>query len=152
MPATQIAITSAGTKLFIALAAPTAQTGTAYALLSWEEVGEVDDLGEFGKEFSVIKRTPLASRRVRKLKGSSDAGMLPVKLARCPGDAGQADCITARDDDAPASFKIELSDGTKMYFEALVMSFKTGIGGAESFTSASIGLEIDTDVVEVAPA
>lgn len=152
MPASDIAITSAGTKLSIALSLPTAQTSTAYGLLSWQEVGDVDDIGEHGAAYSVIKRTPLASRTVRKLKGSKDNGTVPIKLARVFGDAGQDDCRTARDDDAAASFLIEYSDGTKAYFEALVMDFKTSVGGAESFTSASISLEIDSDILEVLPA
>jgi hypothetical protein len=152
MPASDIAITSAGTKIYISMAKPTAQTSTAYAALTWEEIGDVDDIGEHGAETSTIKRTPLASRIVRKLKGSTDYGMLPLKLARVFGDAGQDDCITMQGDDNAAAFKIEYSDGTKAYFEALVMSFKTGVGGAESFTSASINLELDSAIVEVLPA
>lgn len=151
MPAAEIAFTSAGTKIFIALGLPTAMTSTAFALMSYSEIGEVDEIPEFGAEYSIIKRTPLSSRRVRKLKGSKDTGSLMLKAAKVPGDDGHADCTAALDDDSAQSFYIELSDGTKMYFTALVSAYKTNIGSAESFTGAMIGLEIDSDVIEVAP-
>lgn len=152
MPAATIAFTSAGTQIFIALALPTAHTGTAFAALSWDEIGEVDEIPEFGPEYSIIKRTPLAQRTVRKLKGSVDYGNLMLKAAKVPGDDGHAACLTALDEDDAQSFKVKFADGTISYFTGLVYAYKSSVGGSESFTGAAIGIEIDSKPIEVAPA
>lgn len=151
MPASEIGFTSAGSKVFIALALPTAFTSTAFAALSWVEIGEVDNIPEFGKKYGLNTRTPLAGRIVRKTKTSINYGSVALQMARAAGDDGQAACQTAVDDDAAQSIKFELQDGTKMYVEALVMSYTTNIGGSESTTMATVELEFDSAIIEVPP-
>lgn len=151
MAASETAFTSAGSTIAIALAAPATFNAAGYAALTWKEVGEVVDIPEFGKEYNLVTHNPLKDKRTRKKKGSYNNGSLTLNMARAPGDDGQADMLTALDDVDPASFCVTLQDGTKMYYQALVMSYKTGIGSVDQITAASATLEIDSEIVEVAP-
>ena len=60
--------------------------------------------------------------------------------------------ISASESDASYSYCITLQDGTKFYFTAQCMSFKTRIGGVDDITGATTSLEIDNDILEVFPA
>ncbi len=145
------AFTSAGSSIAICLSAPATETEAGYEALTFEEVGEVVDIPEFGKEYNLVTHNPLSDRRTRKKKGSYNLGAFTLNMARAPGDAGQADMITGLDEDEPPSFRVGLQDGTFMYFRALIMSYKTGIGTVDQITAASAMLEIDSEIVEVAP-
>jgi hypothetical protein len=145
------AFTSAGTRLYVFNGDPATFDAAGYAALAWVEVGEVVDIPEFGKEYNLVTHNPLKDRRTRKKKGSFNNGSFSLNMARCPGDAGQAEMIEALDLDDPSSFKAVLQDGTAMYFQSLVMSYKTGIGSVDQITAASATLEIDSEIVEVAP-
>jgi len=58
--------------------------------------------------------------------------------------------ITALDSDDPVAFEIVLQDGTTLYFAGVVMSYTTNVGSVDQITSASVMIEITTDIVEVA--
>lgn len=152
MPAATSAFTSAGSTIGIINAAPATYDAAGYAAQIHVEVGEVVDIPEFGKEYNLVTHNPLKDKRTRKKKGSYNNGSFTLNLARAPGDAGQALALTALDLVTPSSFEVTLQDGTKLYFMALVMSYKTSIGSVDSITAASITLEIDSEIVEVAPA
>lgn len=146
------AFTSAGSTIEISLTAPVTFDAAGYAALTWVEVGEVVDIPEFGKEYNLVTHNPLKDKRTRKKKGSYNNGSFTLNMARAPGDAGQADMLEALDDVDSVAFRVTLQDGTKMNFMALVMSYKTGVGTVDQITVASSTLEIDSEVVEVAPA
>jgi hypothetical protein len=145
------AFTSAGSRIFIALAAPATFDAAGYAALSWVEIGEVTDIPEYGKEYQLVKFNPLKDKRTRKKKGSYDEGAVTLGMAKVAGDPGHQDLNTAVDDTDPASFKVVYPDGTIEYFQALVMSYKSNIGSVDNITMASAQLEIDSDVVQVLP-
>ena len=147
------AFTSAGSTIGIADGLPTQfnDDGTdGFPSLSYADIGEVTDLGEFGREYNLVTHQPLAERRTVKRKGSFNDGSITLQVARVPGDEGQAKAIVAMDEDEPRAFEIELQDGTKLYFAGVVMSYQTNVGGADQITSASIMIEITTEIVEVA--
>jgi hypothetical protein len=143
-----LAFTSAGTKLSVSAALPATFDVTGYAALTWKEVGEIVDMGEFGKEYSQVTHNPLGSRQTIKRKGSYNEGSLALKMARVPSDDGQAILVAAVDSDDSVSVKVELQDGTIMYTTAQVMGYKTGVGSADQITSATCALEIDRPIVE----
>lgn len=143
------AFTSAGTNIAIVNDAPATEDAAGYAAQAHLDIGEVVDIPEFGKEYNLVTHNPLRTRRTRKYKGSYNLGSVTLNMARAPGDAGQAEALAALNLDDPSSFEVTLQDGTKMYFMALVMSYKTSVGTVDSITAASVTLEIDSEIVEV---
>jgi len=144
------AFTSAGTTIGISSTLPNTYDASGYGALSYNAVGEVTDLGEFGREYALVTHNPLGARRTVKRKGSYNDGQVAMTVARVPSDTGQADIITALDSDDPVAFEIVLQDGTTLYFAGVVMSYTTNVGNVDQITSASVMIEITTDIVEVA--
>lgn len=142
--------TSAGTTLGISAALPATYGAAAFAALTFTDIGEITDMGEFGREYALVTHNPLGDRRTVKRKGSYNDGALTMSLGRVPSDAGQALLLTARDDDDSYAFVVTLQDGTKQYFSAQVMSYTTSVGSVDQITGASVMVEIDNDIIEVA--
>ena len=146
------AMTSAGTTIEISAALPATYDKTAFAALNYTEIGEVSDLGEFGREYNIVKFNPLKDRRTVKRKGSYDDGTVQVQLAKAASDAGQILLKSAVNSDNSHSVKIVLQDGTTFYFTAQVSSSTVNVGNVDQITSSTFKLEIDNDILEVAPA
>ena len=144
------AFTSAGTKLFISASAPATYNSTGFAALTWTEIGEVSEMGEFGRQYNLVTFNTLGDRRTVKRKGSYNDGTIACQMARVPDDAGQTILTTAVNSDNSYSIKIKLQDGTVFYTTAQVMSYTTNIGNVDQITSATVNLEIDNDIIEVA--
>lgn len=144
------AFTSAGTKLFVSASAPATYTSAGFAALTWTEIGEVSEMGEFGRQYNLVTFNTLGDRRTVKRKGSYNDGTIACQMARVPDDAGQTILTTAVNSDSSYSIKIQLQDGTVFYTSAQVMSYTTNIGNVDQITSATVNLEIDNDILEVA--
>ena len=151
MAASTTAFTSAGTKLYTTASAPATYNQAGFSALTWTEVGEIVNLGDFGRTYNVVNHINLGSRKTVKLKGSYNEGNLNLQLARAPGDAGQAKLVTASTSDTSYSFKVLLQDGTIMYFSGQVISYTTNVGASDQIVGASCVIEINNDIVEVAP-
>lgn len=128
---------------------------TAMELLTWTEVGEVEDLGEFGDEASEITFTALANRRTRKFKGTFNAGTVTVQAGSDPADDGQAAMIAAFDSDLDFPFRIQLNDQltlagspTTLYFGGKVMSKRRNVGNVENVVRQSYPVGVNTRIVE----
>lgn len=148
---------SAGTTIHLSAATPATFDSTGYAALTYTAVGEVTDLGEFGREYNLITHNPIGSRGTVKLKGSFNEGSITMQLGLDTDDAGQILAKTASTSDADYSFKITTQNGDVYYFQAKVMSFKVNVGSVDTVTSASIMLELTTNsagvgIVEVLAA
>jgi Phage tail tube protein, TTP len=146
---TSLAFTSAGTTLGITATAPSTFDGAGYGALTYTNIAEITDLGTFGKAYTLVTHNPLGNRQTVKRKGSYNNGALTLKLARVPTDAGQALLIAARDSDAVYSCVVTLQTGTKLYFQATVMSYTTNVGTVNQITAAEVSVEITNDIVEV---
>ena len=144
------AFTSAGTKLFISASAPATYNKTGFEALTFTEIGEVSEMGEFGRQYNLVTFNTLGDRRTVKRKGSYNDGTIACQMARVPDDAGQTILTTAVNSDNSYSIKIKLQDGTVFYTSAQVMSYTTNIGNVDQITSATVNLEIDKDILEVA--
>ena len=142
--------TSAGTTLGISANAPATYDETGFSALTFTDIGEITDMGEYGREYALVTHNPLGDRRTVKRKGSYNDGALTMSLGRVPSDAGQVLLLAALDSDDSYSFEVTLQDGTIQYFSGQVMSYTTNVGSVDQITGASVTVEIDGDIVEVA--
>ena len=139
----------AGTILKISAGVPATFDSTGYAALTYTTVGEITDLGEFGRVYNVIKHNPIANRGTVKRKGSYDEGALNLKLALDTDDAGQILCKAAMASDNSYAIQITEQGGDKWYMQVQVTSFKTQFGSVDNMQSASIDMEITTSATGV---
>src|SRR6056297_1331598 len=146
------AFTSAGTTIGIASGDPTTYDASGFESLTFDVIGEVTDLGEFGREYSLVTHNPLGDRQTVKRKGSYNDGSISMTVARTPDDAGQTTLQAALDSDDNYSFNVTLQDGTELYFSAQVMSYTANVGTVDQITTASVTIEITDEIVEVAPS
>ena len=149
--------TSAGTVLKISAGTPGTFNVAGYEALTWTTVGEVTDLGEFGREYALVTHNPVGSRGTRKYKGSFNQGTMTLQVGLDTDDAGQVIAKAASLSDNDYSFKVTTQNGDKYYFQAKVMSWKVAIGSVDSITTATCVLELTTNsagvgVVEVLAA
>lgn len=147
--------TTAGSTIALSAAQPATYDGTGYAALTYTNIGEVSDLGEFGRVYNVVKYNTIATRATTKRKGSYDEGTMQLKVGLDNDDAGQILAKAASESDNDYSFLLTLQDGTKYYFQSQVASFKITAGNVDSITEAMIALELTSDpngggIVEVA--
>jgi hypothetical protein len=142
--------TSAGSTFAIATALPGTYDATGYNALTWQNIGEVTDIGEFGKEYNLVSHTPVAGRQMKKFKGSYNNGAIALQMARDQATSSNQDKLkTALASDASYAFRVTLQDGTRLYFTGKVMSYKSQVGSVDQMTGASCAIEIDNDIVEV---
>ncbi len=146
--------TSAGTTIKVTASQPATYDASGYNALSMTTIGEVTNLGEFGREYALVTHNPVGSRGTVKKKGSFNEGTIAMTVGLDTDDAGQILMKAAAASDNNYSFLITTQNGDKYYFQAQTMSFKVGVGGVDDITSASINLELDTNsagvgVVEV---
>jgi len=136
--------TTAGTVIAASASNPATFDQAGYAALSYTGIGEVTDLGEFGREYNEVTHNPIGTRGTKKLKGSFNEGTLTLQVGLDTDDAGQDLLYTASGSDNDYSFKVTAQNGDVYYFQAKVMSFKRAFGGVDQITSATINLSITT--------
>ena len=136
--------TSAGSTLKISASAPATFNAAGYSALVFTSVGEITDLGEFGREFTLVTHNPVGSRGTQKFKGSFNEGTMNLSLGLDTDDAGQVLMKAGSLSDTAYSFEVTTQNGDSYYFQAMVMSFKVGVGSVDSITTATCTLEITT--------
>lgn len=141
--------TVAGTLLSISAAQPSTYDVAGYGALSFTNVAEITDGGEHGREYALVTHMPIASRGVQKFKGSFNEGSKTLQLALDEDDAGQVILKAAVSSDNDYSFKVLYQGGAIDYFQAKVMSLKKAASSVDSIRSATVTLEITTNVAGV---
>lgn len=138
-----------------------AETETEYKDDTYVDVGEIEDLGEFGDTFNPVNFTSLANGRVRKYKGTADAGNMTLTVGLDNGDAGQRAVAVAHKDRSKGNYniKVTLNDGdpgatpavlpTTFYFAVKVMNNTVAAGAADNVVRRNITLGINTDILEI---
>ena len=134
--------TTAGTTIAVSASAPATYDSAGYGALSFTTVGEVTNLGSFGREYALVTHNPIGTRATQKYKGSYNEGQIAMEVGLDTDDAGQDLLATASASDSNYSFKVTAQNGDVYYFIAKVMSFKLNFGGVAQITSATITLEI----------
>jgi hypothetical protein len=137
--------TSAGSTIAISASQPATYDQAGYEALSFTTIGEVTDLGEFGRDYALVTHNPIATRGTVKRKGSYNPGTMDVKLGLDNDDAGQILAKAASLSDNDHSIRVTLQDGSDYYFQAQVMSFKPNVGSVDNITQASMKLELTLD-------
>jgi hypothetical protein len=140
---------AAGASIGISATAPTTFNAAGYGALTVTTIGEVTDLGEFGREYNLITHNPIDTRATKKLKGSYNEGQISLTVALDPDDAGQTLAKTASQSDADYYFVVTLQSGDAFGFPAKVMSFKRSVGSVDNVVSATISLEITSTATGV---
>lgn len=154
-----MAITTASeSKVFICATPPasTVDTAAEYAALTWIEVGEVEDMGEFGDESSDVTFASVGDGRTRHLKGVRDAGTLALVCGRDPLDAGQIALKAAEKTKYSYAIKVQAADAPSedytdsvYYFNAKVMSARDNYGTVDNVVRTTFNLGIDSAIIEV---
>jgi hypothetical protein len=138
-----------------------ADTEADYTKDIYVEVGEIEDLGEFGDTFSSVAFKSLRDGRVRKYKGTADAGDLTLVVGLDNGDPGQRAVKRAHKDRAKGDYnlKITLNDGdpdaapavlpTTFYMRGKVMNNTVAPGAADNVVRRNITIGINSDILEI---
>src|SRR4249920_3712961 len=104
--------TSAGTTLSVSASAPVTYDAAGFAALTFVVVGELSDLGTFGKKFNLVTFNPLGDRKTVKRKSSYNNGTLALKGGAAPTDAGQVVMEAGADSDDSYSFLVTTQSGS----------------------------------------
>jgi hypothetical protein len=144
--------TSAGSKLKVSASLPATNNASGFDALTFTEVGEITDLGEFGREYNMVTHSPLSKRQTVQMKGSYTEGTMDLTLGLDDTDAGQIIMRSASESDADYAFEVTYQNGAKRFFTAKVMSFKENVGGVDSVTGATCSLALQTQIIRVAAA
>ena len=153
--------TAQGCKFYIGPQNTSASTTAAYDALSYTEVGEIENMGDFGDTFNPVTFTALANGRTRKFKGSVNGGTMSLVCGLDESDPGQDALRAALDETSSATweyaFKIELNDSagtnpTTYYFRGLVMSSTREIGEVENIIRTTVNVEINSELTTKAAA
>lgn len=163
---------NASSKIYVcATPQDTTLAKTDYEALTWVEITGIGSRGEAGKQTNILTYDTWDQAVVQKAKGMTDAGTVPLELARDASDAGQIILRTASGVNQNYAFKEVRNDGTNgntgtvIYNRGLVTG-PTRPGGRnedfdlEVFTLAFQQVEIVVDpldggnapVLTVAPA
>jgi len=151
--------TAAGSKLFIGSEDPTEATNTQgeFEADTYTQVGEVEDMGEFGDQWNETTFESLADSRTRHLKTTRDAGTAQMVIGFDSSDAGQAAVEAALESVNDYTFKITANDEgsgspsnpTTIYFRAKVMSYRFQFGTNGNVIRVTMNLAINSALVRV---
>jgi hypothetical protein len=151
--------TASGARLFIGTANSNRNTALVdYQADSYIEVGEVEDLGEFGDESDRINFTALSDGRTRKFKGPRDAGEMPIVVGDDPTDEGQIALEAAEASPLDFNFYVELNDAitlggqnSKHYFIGKVFSKRRNVGNASNVVRRNFAIGLNSAVTDTDP-
>lgn len=138
-------------KIFIGGRANPKGTVTAadFAGEAWVEIGEWTSAGAIGDTINVIEQDVISSGRVRKAKGTRNAGTMENTFIPDPTDPGQIRFKQAIDDCKPYKFKIEwgagcLPSGTLTASGAVLTSPGHGLAAGQAVTFSNTGGALPT--------
>lgn len=145
--------TSTGLILSVVADTPATEDAVGYEALTYQEIGEVVSVGEYGASQQVVNHEPLKTGITEKYKGFTNFGSVTVEMGRDASDAGQAALAagsTGAEKFTEHSFKVEYPGGDVDYFQGKIFGYTKNPGGANSIVSASSNIEINTEITEVA--
>ncbi len=143
---------SLGTTIGVVSGAPATYDDAGFGTLTYETVGEVTSIGEYGGSAQINTNIPLATGIVNKRAGSYDYGDASLTITRDTGDAGQTalkDGFDGAEKGTVHSFEVTFSDGSTQYFTGVISSFTTNISDANSWTQVTCGVALTNEVIDV---
>ena len=148
---------ASGSKLYIGSAGES-ENLSQFLADAFVEVGELEDLGEFGDESEQVTFASLSDGRIRKLKGTRDAGTMPVTVGSDMTDTGQIAMEDAEASPLNFQFKVVLNDQltisgdpSEHYFFGKVMSKRVNVGTANNVVRRAFSVDIDSAIISVDP-
>lgn len=152
--------TAAGVKIFIGprltadLPKDSAAALALLAGLTYTEIGEVENIGDYGDEAGDVTFASLSASRTRHLKGLADAGSVDLAIGMLDDDAGQLALQAAQKDRSSLDYPVKVlyPSGYADYFAAKVMSARKQVGGAEDVLKRAVTLGINSEIYEATPA
>lgn len=148
-------MTSTGIVLSVVADTPESNDKAGYEALSYVAVGEITTVPEFGPNVQVVTHEPLATGVTEKFKGFINYGSLALSAALDTSDAGQiimSAAVTGATKFERHSFKLAYQDGSTRYWQGKVFSYTENPGGANAIVGCTMQLEIESEVLAVAPA
>lgn len=145
--------TSTGLILSVVADVPATEDEAGYSALTYQEIGEIVSVGEYGASQQVVNHEPLKTGVTEKHKGFTNFGSVTLEMGHDSTDAGQtalSDGATGTNKFKQHSFKVEFPDGSIDYFQGRIFGYSKNPGGANSIVSSSSNVEINTKVTEVA--
>jgi hypothetical protein len=126
----------------------------AYSALTWQEIGDVESIGEYDDDAQILTAATLQDSRVFKAKGARDGGTLSLTCLDRPDDTGQQALITAEGvNPAMFAFKVELPTtpgaSNVNYFCAKISSKRLNVGTAANIVRRGFNLAVMTPVLQV---
>lgn len=151
--------TASGAKLYIGSANSDRNTALLdYQADSYVEVGEIEDLGEFGDDSARIDFTALSDGRTRKFKGPRDAGEMNIVVGDDPTDEGQVALEAAEAQPLDYNFKVELNDALTIggnnsthYFIGKVFSKRRNVGNASNVVRRNFTIGVNSAITSTDP-
>lgn len=152
--------TASGAKLFIGNANANRNTTLEeFQADSYIEIGEIEDLGEFGDESERIKFTALSDGRTRTFKGPRDAGEMTLIVGDDPSDEGQVALEAAEATPFDYNFRVELNDAVTLggensthYFIGKVFSKRRNVGAANNVVRRNFAIGINSGIRSTDPS
>jgi hypothetical protein len=150
-----------GAKIYIGAALSMKSTdfiAADFTSQTWKEIGETESLGSVGDSAEIISVKSIGQQRVRKVKGSRDAGTMEVVCSIDPADAGQIAVIAAEKTIDDYAFRVVLNDApaggtaSERMFIAKVVSAKEQFDGADAVMKLNISLAVNSNIVRIAAA
>lgn len=158
---TTLAVTSAGTKIYICATANTGSTPiptthdanatTGFPSLSYTEITQISTIGIAGDTSSMVSFMPVNDSQTYKFKSNVNSGVLTLKGAFAPSDPGQALLAAGAAGNSPNSyaFKLALSNGSFMYANGIIMNYTTDVGTVAQIMGMDSSVEMSGGWVRV---
>lgn len=126
---------------------------------SYIEIGEVENMGEYGDESQDVTFASLGDSRTRHFKGTRDAGTMALVVGDDPTDDGRAALIAAEASHLDFNIKVVLNNATTLggqggvdYFYGKVMSKRKNVGDVNNVIRGNYGVGINSRIVSIDPS
>ena len=139
--------TSAGTTFSLCATLPATYSAAGFEALSYTVVGEVVDIGNFGKKYNLVSFAPLGDRKIVKRKGSYNNGTMSIKLGASVTDPGQKALLQGSTSDTSYAFKVTTQALNSYYFTGQIMSFVQEFSSVDTIMGVMCDIELDNDVM-----
>lgn len=135
---------TAGTKIAIGALPVTLDLAGFQAVPDFATIGEVTDLGAFGRVYVKIVHQPIDGEADQKFKGGFDNGAQNLQLALDAADVGQIAAEAASLVKNGFSFRLRsLETGLDVFYTGKVFSFTNELGARDTLRAGTINVEID---------
>ena len=138
--ATSNTYSAAGTKLYIATAAPATMDVAGFSAATWTQIGKVKNYQPASVEAEIIVNQYLEDLYESKSKGINRVGSSTLNVDVKDGDAGQIACRESMNDKNLDYFKVVYPNGREKYVAACVAGYSETDLQPSGMVSATITL------------